>query len=109
MHIFAVERLTISHWFDAWERRHLAGRYDHARRGRPPKLPAAEQEQAHQYSAQHPQNMKKVIHLIEQETSKRVSTKTIKRLLKKIALAGNGSSLHQRRVQTLRSTSVAKP
>ena len=51
MHIFAVERLTISHWFDAWARRHLAGRYDHARRGRPPKLPAAEQEQAHQYSS----------------------------------------------------------
>jgi len=83
MHIFAVERLTISHWFEAWERRHFAGLYDHARRGRPPKLPAAEQEQAHQYSAQHPQNMKKVVNLIEPETSKRVSTKTIKRLLKK--------------------------
>jgi hypothetical protein len=68
-----------------------------------------EQEQAHQYIAQHPQNMKKVVHLIEQETSKRVSTKTIKRLLKKTAMSGNGLSTHQRRVQILRSTSVAKP
>jgi len=32
---------------------------------------------------QYPQNMQKVVHLLEQETSKRVSTKTIKRLLKK--------------------------
>src|SRR6266478_3022991 len=60
MHIFAVERLTIYHWFDAWEKRRFAGLYDHAKCGRPPKLTEA-----------------------EQETSKRVSTKTIKRLLKK--------------------------
>ena len=81
--------------------RRFAGLYDHAGRGRPPKLTEAEQEQAHQYIAQHPQNMKKVVHLIEQETSKRVSTKTIKRLLKKIAMSGNGSSTHQRRAQIL--------
>jgi ribonuclease D len=36
-----------------------------------------------QYIEQHPKDMKKVAHLIEQETSKRVRTKTIKRLLKK--------------------------
>jgi transposase len=83
MHIFDVERRTIYHWFNAWESRHFAGRYDQAGRGRPHKLTEAEQEQAHQYIAQHPQNMTKVAHLIEQETSKRVSTKTIKRLLKK--------------------------
>jgi transposase len=83
LHIFDVERLTIYHWFDAWESRHFAGLYDHAGRGRPPKLTEAEQEKARQYIAQHPQNMKKVVHLIEQETSKCVSTKTIKRLLKK--------------------------
>ena len=74
MHIFAVERLTIYHWFNAWESRRFAGLYDHAGRGRPHKLTEAEQEQAHQYIAQHPQNMKKIVHLIAQETSKRVST-----------------------------------
>ena len=104
-----VERLTIYHWFDAWEHRRFAGLYDHAGCGRPPKLTEAEQEQAHQYIAQHPQNMKKVVHLIEQETSKRVSTKTIKRLLKKTAMSGNGSSTHQRRARTLRSMSGVKP
>ena len=83
MPIFAVERLTISHWFNAWESRRFAGLYDHAGRGRPHKLTEAEQEQAPQYMAQPPHNMTKVVHLIEQATSQRVSTKTIKRLLKK--------------------------
>src|ERR1700675_238096 len=97
MHIFSVERLTIYHWFDAWERRRFAGLYDHAKCGRPPKLTEAEQEQAHQYIAQHPQNMQKGIHRIEQETSQRVRTKTINRLLQKTALSGNGASILQRR------------
>jgi hypothetical protein len=49
--------------------------------------------------------MKKVVHLIEQETSKRVSTKTIKRLLKNTALFGNASNVHQRSPRTPRSIS----
>jgi transposase len=108
MHIFAVERLTIYHGFDAWEHRRFAGLYDHAKCGRPAKLTEAEQEHARQYISQHPQNMKKVVHLIEQETSKRVSTKTIKRLLKKTALAGNAFNVHQRRLRTPRSMSGVK-
>ena len=108
MHIFDVERLTIYHWFDAWERRHFAGLYDHAKCGRPHKLTAAEEEQARHYMIQHPQNMKQVAHLIEQETSKRVSTKTIKRLLKKTATSGNALNAHQRRPQILRSMSGVK-
>src|SRR6266853_1107687 len=85
MHIFDVERLTIYHWFDAWERRHFAGLYDHAKCGRPPKLTEA-----------------------EQENSKRVSTKTLKRLLKKTAMSGNALNAHQRRPRTLRSMSGLK-
>jgi transposase len=108
MHIFDVERLTIYHWFDAWERHHFVGLYDRARCGRPPKLTEAEQEQAHQYIAQYPQNMKKVVNLIEQETSKCVSTKTLKRLLKKTAMSGNALNAHQRKPQTLRSMRGAK-
>jgi len=83
MKVFDVERLTLYNWFHAWDTRRLAGWYDHKGRGRPPKLTIAEQEQVQQYIEQHPKDMKKVAHLIEQETSKRVSTKTIKRLLKK--------------------------
>jgi transposase len=91
MKVFDVDRLTIYHWFDAWEARHLAGLYDHKGRGRPPKLTSEEQAKIPQYIAQHPQDMKKVVHIIEQETSKRVSTKTIKRVVKKIVMSGKGS------------------
>jgi len=83
MHIFDVDRLTIYHWFDAWETCHFAGLYDHKGRGRHPKLTIEEQTKAQQYIEQYPQDMKKVVHLLEQETSKCVSTKTLKRLLKK--------------------------
>ena len=108
MHIFAVERLTIYHWFNAWEKHRFTGLYDRAKCGRPQKLTQAEQEQAHEYIAQHPQNMKKVVHLIEQETSKRVSTKTIKRILKKTAISGNASNVRQRRPRIPRSMSGVK-
>lgn len=108
MYIFAVDRLTIYHWFNAWERDHFVGLYDHKKCGRPPKLTEAEQEKVQQYILQYPQNMKKVVHLLEQETSKRVSTKTIKRLLKKIIVSGNGLSVLQRKARTLRNMSVAK-
>lgn len=108
MHIFDVDRLTIYHWFDAWESHHFTGLYDHKGRGRHPKLTIEEQEKAQQYIEQYPQDMKKVVHLLEQETSKRVSTKTIKRLLKKTAISGNALNVRQRRLQTLRSTSGVK-
>src|SRR5207302_8888525 len=97
-----VDRLTIYHWLNAWETRLFAGLYDREGRGRPPKLTISEQEKVHQYLEQYPQDVKKVVHLLEQETSKRVSTNTIKRLLKKTAMSGNGSSIPQRRSQILR-------
>lgn len=81
MQVFAVKRLTMYHWLDAWDTRRFAGLYDHAGRGRPPKLTAAEQAQGRPYIEQHPTDLQKVGHLLEQKTSKRVSTKTLKRLL----------------------------
>jgi transposase len=108
MKIFDVERLTIYNWFNAWETRRLAGLYDHKGRGRHPKLTTEEQEKAQQYLGQHPQDLKKVVHLIEQETSKHVSTKTIKRLVKKTALFGNGSRKRPQNVLLNRSMSAEK-
>ncbi len=108
MHIFSVGRLTISHWLDAWETRRFAGLYDHKKCGRPHKLTAEEQEKAQEYIAQHPQNMKKVVHWLEQETSKRLSTKTIKRLLKKTVISGNVLSTQQRSPRTPSNMSAVK-
>jgi transposase len=97
MAIFSVDRITIYHWFDAWEAHHFAGLYDKKRHGRPPKLTTEEQRKAQDYLAQHPRDMKKVAYLIKQETSKCVSTKTIKRLVKKTAISGSASKRHRRK------------
>ena len=39
----------------------------------------------------HPSDISKVVHLVEQATSKRVSTTTLKRLVKKTIMSGNAS------------------
>ena len=98
MAIFSVDRITIYHWLDAWEAHHLAGLSDKKRGGRPPTLTDAEQKQAPYYLAQHPRAIRKVVHLLEQDTAKRVSTKTIKRLVKKTARSGSVAKRLQRHV-----------
>jgi transposase len=91
MTIFSVDRMTIYNWFDAWEAYHFAGLYDKKGRGRPHKLTEEEQAKVQQYLEKHPRDVKKVVHLVEQATTKHVSTKTIQRLIKKIAMSGSAS------------------
>jgi transposase len=108
MAIFSVDRITIYNWFDAWKLHHFAGLYDKKRCGRPPKLTDQEQNKAQHYLEQHPRDIRKVVHLLEQDTSKRVSTKTIKRLGKKTAMSGSVSKRLQRKVLIHSNTSAAK-
>jgi transposase len=108
MTIFSVDRITIYNWFDAWEAHHFAGLYDKKRCGRPPKLTDEEQSKAQQYLTQHPRDLRKVVHLLEQETSKRVSTKTIKRLVKKTAMSGSASKKFRGKVLIHSNTSAVK-
>ncbi len=108
MAIFSVDRITIYNWFDAWDAHHFAGLYDKKGRGRPPKLTIEEQNQAQYYLEQYPRDIKKVVHLLEQETSKRVSTKTIKRLVKKTAMPGSVSKNPLRKALMHSSTSAVK-
>jgi len=89
MDLFDVDRLTISPGFDAWDAYHGAGLSDQKGRGRHPKLPREAHEKAPQYIEQYPQDRTKVVYLLAQETSKRVSPKPIKRRRKKTALSGN--------------------
>ena len=108
MTILSADRITIYNWFDAWEAHHFVGLYDKKRPGRPPKLTQEEQNKAQHYLEQYPRDVKKVVHIIEQETSKRVSTKTIKRLVKKTAMSGNGSKKLRRKSLIHNNTSGAK-
>lgn len=108
MTILSVDRITIYNWFDAWEAYHFAGLYDKKRCGRPPKLTEEEQHKAQHYLEQHPRDVKKVVYLIEQETSKHVSTKTIKRLAKKTAMSGSVSKRLQRKALIHSNTSAVR-
>ena len=108
MAIFSVDRITIYNWFDAWEAQYFAGLYDKKRCGRPPKLTEEEQKQAQHYLEQHPRDVRKVVYLLEQDTAKRVSTKTIKRLVKKTAMSGSASKRLQRKVLIHSNTSAVK-
>jgi|SRR5689334_15644417 transposase len=107
--IFSVDRITLYNWFDAWEASHFAGLYDKKRCGRPPKLTVAEQEKAQQYLEQHPRDIRKVVYLIEQATAKHVSTKTIKRLVKKIVISGSASKKCLRKALPRSNMSAVKP
>src|SRR5215510_5823492 len=109
MAIFSVDRITIYNWFDAWEAHHCAGLYDKKRCGRPPKLTDEEQDKAQHYLEQHPRDIRKVVHLLEQETAKRVSTKTIKRLVKKTAMSGSASKRLPRKILIHNNMSGVKP
>lgn len=88
--VYQVSRQAVCAWLERWQTAGLVGLYDHPRSGRPPCLSAAEQQQVERYVQEYPRALKRVVQRLEQETQKRVSTKTIKRLLKKNARCGNG-------------------
>jgi transposase len=88
--VYQVSRYAVSGWIDRWQNSGLVGLYDQPRPGRPMRLNPDEQRLVEQYVQEHPKALKRVVQRLEQETHKRVSTKTIKRLIKKNARCGSG-------------------
>jgi transposase len=80
--IFQVDRITIYHWFNAWESRQLCGLYERKGRGRPPKLTAAHKEQIRQWAKDFPRNLHQIRILIQEKFGIDVSKDTIKNVLK---------------------------
>jgi len=80
--IFQVDRITIYHWFNAWEQRGLPGLYDRKGPGRPPLFNADQKEQIRQWIKMFPKNLNKIRALIHDEFDLDVSKQTIKRVLK---------------------------
>ena len=60
MDIFQVDRITMYHWFDAWDSRHLAGLYDKANPGRPPTCTPEQKAQIRQWAKDYPKNLNKI-------------------------------------------------
>ncbi len=105
---YQVDRRSVSTWIDRWQTMGLVGLYDRPGSGRRPLLNDEEQQKVHAYLRQYPKDVKKVVQALEQETTKRVSTKTIKRLIKKIAMSGNGSGKPQPKRLILTNTNAVK-
>src|SRR5262245_21859510 len=76
--IYQVDYRSVSSWLDQWQARGLVGLYDQPGAGRRPTLSLDEQQKVQQYLQDSPKDVKKVVHQLEQETGKHVSTKTIK-------------------------------
>src|SRR5499426_182187 len=81
--LYQVDQRRVSAWMERWQAQGLVGLYDRPRSGRPPILNAEEQQKVYAYLDDSPKDVTKVVEAIEQKTRKHVSTKTIKRLIKK--------------------------
>jgi transposase len=82
--IFHVDRITIYHWFNAWEQQRFPGLYDRPGKGRPPLFNADQKEQIRQWINMFPKNLTQIRALIHDEFGLDVSKQTIKRVLKSL-------------------------
>jgi transposase len=81
--LYAVDPRRVSAWIERWQAWGLVGLYDRPRSGRPAIFNADEQQQVYAALDDSPKDVKQVVEAMAQKTGKRVSTKTIKRFLKK--------------------------
>ena len=84
--IFHVDRITIYHWFNAWEEKGFPGLYDRKGPGRPPLFTPDQKDQIRQWIKLFPKNLNKIRALIHDEFDLDVSKQTIKRVLKSFRL-----------------------
>jgi DDE superfamily endonuclease/Winged helix-turn helix len=78
-----VDPRRVSAWIDRWQAWGVVGLYDRPRSGRPAIFTAEEPQHVYAYLDASPKDVKQVVEAMEQKTRKRVSTKTIKRFIKK--------------------------
>src|SRR6266702_3301686 len=81
-HIFHVDRITIYHWFDAWETRCFPGLYDRKGKGRPPSFTPEQKDEIRQWAKLFPKNLNNIGACIRDKFGLDVSKQTIKRVLK---------------------------
>jgi transposase len=82
MSIFKVTRITLYHWFSAWETAHLVGLYNQPGRGRKPLFTAEQKAQIQEWVKENPKNLNQVINRIQETWQITTSKDTIKRILK---------------------------
>ena len=80
---FSTSRNTICNWLDRWDTNTINGLHDLQRPGAPPKLDEQEQARALELLELTPQNSNQVLHELEKELGKTISSTTLKRIAKK--------------------------
>jgi transposase len=78
-----VDRDTIARWLDWWEKDGQAGLKDAVKRGRPCILTEEESKEVIKLVEENPRQLKKVIPEVKERFGKTVSSRTIKRTIKK--------------------------
>src|SRR5712691_6536596 len=81
-HIFHVDRITIYHWFDAWETRRFPGLYDRQGKGRPPSFTPEQKDEIRQWVKLFPKNLNKIGACIRDRFGLEVSWRRIRKKVK---------------------------
>jgi len=87
MEIFKVERDTISRWLNNWEQNGLEGLHDKVRSGRIPTLNKDEQNVLKKLIKENPRSSKMVAQKLFNQTGKKLSHWSVKRLAKNLGLS----------------------
>lgn len=87
--LFEVNADTITEWLDSWEQCGVRGLYDAPRSGRPMIYTPAEQAQFCQLVDAEPRQRKQAQAQLAEQTGREASGRTMQRILKKKATAGN--------------------
>jgi transposase len=82
----AVDRDTVSTWIEKWEQAGLAGLIDKPRSGNPGRLTTAETALVLELAKEHPRSVVSIRAALLEQTGKRVSESTLKRILKAAGL-----------------------
>lgn len=82
--IFPVDRITIYHWFDAWESRQLCGLYERKGRGRPSLFTPEQKQQIREWAKSCPKNINRIRLLIHEHLGIETHKDTIRNILKEL-------------------------
>ena len=87
MKIFQVSYKTIYNWINRWELEGMVGLYNKPGRGCKRTFKPEQEEKIREWAKQEPRQLKKLLQKVKEEWGIKVSTETIKRILKKFCLS----------------------
>ena len=107
--LFEVGVDTISAWLDGWERAGLRGWYDEPRAGRPPIYTLDEAARLCEWLDEEPRQLRQAQARLAQATGKPASRQTVRRIVKKKPMVGNGADVGSKALATRRPFALPTP